>query len=148
MDARWIVADAADSVAVALSALDAGEAVGGITLIQAIPAGHKFALRPVERGESVIKLGHAIGIAAADIAAGAHVHEHNLAFAGGADRQAIGTEIRQPAAREAHFQGYVRADGRVGTRNFIGILTSVNCSATVAKRIAAQFHARATSSVS
>jgi altronate hydrolase len=139
MDARWIVADAADSVAVALSALDAGEAVGGITLIQAIPAGHKFALRPVERGESVIKLGHAIGIAAADIAAGAHVHEHNLAFAGGADRQAIGTEIRQPAAREAHFQGYVRADGRVGTRNFIGILTSVNCSATVAKRIAAHF---------
>ena len=139
MDVRWIVANAADSVAVALSALEAGEAVGGITLIQAIPAGHKFALRPVAKGESVTKLGHAIGIAAADILAGEHVHEHNLAFAGGADRQAIGTEIRQPAAREAHFQGYVRADGRVGTRNFIGILTSVNCSATVAKRIAAHF---------
>lgn len=139
MDHRWIVANAADSVAVALSALAAGEAVGGITLIQAIPAGHKLALRPIAKGEPVIKLGHAIGVAAADIAVGAHVHEHNLAFAGGADRQVIGTDIRQPTAREAHFQGYVRADGRVGTRNFIGILTSVNCSATVAKRIAAYF---------
>jgi altronate hydrolase len=139
MDARWIVADAADSVAVALSALEAGEAVGGITLIQAIPAGHKFALRPVAKGESVIKLGHAIGIAATDIRAGAHVHEHNLTFAGGADRQAIGTDIRQPAKREAFFDGFIRADGRVGTRNFIGILTSVNCSATVAKRIAVHF---------
>lgn len=139
MDARWIVADTADSVAVALSALASGEAVGGITLREAIPAGHKFALRPIAKGAPVIKLGHAIGIAAADIMAGVHVHEHNLAFAGGAERQAIGTDLRQPVARDASFEGYVRADGRVGTRNYIGILTSVNCSATVAKRIAAHF---------
>ena len=139
MKRRWIVADAADSVAIALSALEVGEVVGGITLIQTIPAGHKFALRSLAKGQPVIKLGHAIGVAAADIAAGAHVHEHNLAFAGGADRQAIGTDIRQSAQRDASFEGYVRADERVGTRNFIGILTSVNCSATVAKRIAAHF---------
>jgi altronate hydrolase len=139
MDRRCIIADAADSVAVALSALEAGETVDGITLIQAIPAGHKFALRSLAKGEHVTKLGYAIGVAATDIAPGAHVHEHNLEFSGGADRQEIATDIRQPAKREASFEGYVRADGRVGTRNFIGILTSVNCSATVAKRIAAHF---------
>jgi altronate hydrolase len=139
MERRWIVADAADNVGVALTALEAGDEAGGVALTQDIAAGHKFALRAVEKSEAVIKLGHAIGIAASDIAAGAHVHEHNLAFAGGADRKAIGTDLRQPAAREGYFQGYIRADGRAGTRNFIGILTTVNCSATVAKRIAAHF---------
>lgn len=139
MQRRWLIAHGADSVGIALTALDAGEAAGGIQLKTAIPAGHKFALRAIGKGDPVLKLGHAIGIASTAIAPGEHVHDHNLAFAGQADRSGIGTFIGQPPQVEASFDGFVRPDGRVGTRNFIGILTSVNCSATVAKRIAAHF---------
>ncbi len=139
MERRWILANEADSVAIALAALDAGEDVSGVAVRQFIPAGHKVAIRAMARGQPVIKLGHAIGIASADISPGTHVHEHNLAVAGNAEQVVTGTDFRQPARFEACFEGYVRADGRVGTRNHIGILTSVNCSATVAKRIAAHF---------
>jgi altronate hydrolase len=125
-----MIAHPGDNVGIALEPLSAGED---------IPAGHKFALHEIAAGESVIKLGHPIGIASTDIATGEHVHTHNLSFAGETQRSNIGTDIRQPERHEASFQGYVRADGRVGTRNYIGVLTSVNCSATVAKRIAAHF---------
>lgn len=134
-----LLAHPADSAAIALTDLEAGFEVQGVTLTGSVPAGHKFALRPVAKGESIIKLGHAIGIACADIPAGAHVHDHNLIFSGQSDRSSTGTNIRHPAPRDAQFMGYVRNNGRIGTRNFIGILTSVNCSATVAKRIAAHF---------
>jgi altronate hydrolase len=139
MASASLLAHPGDSVAIALVALEAGSEAQGLTLCENIQAGHKFALRPITAGESVIKLGHAIGVASADIAAGAHVHDHNLAFAGKADRSMIGTDIRPAARRDAHFLGYIRDDGKIGTRNFIGVLTSVNCSATVAKRIAAHF---------
>lgn len=139
MQNRWIITDVADNVAVALTALDAGEKIGDHLLPGAIPAGHKFALRDISKGEPVIKLGHAIGVASGDIVQGEHVHNHNLAFAGQADRSIIGTDIRQPPRHNACFDGYIRPDGRVGTRNSIAILTSVNCSATVAKRIASHF---------
>ncbi len=139
MAALFLIAHAADSVGIALGDLALGEAVGDISLTAAIPAGHKFSLRAIALGDPVIKLGHAIGLASADIATGEHVHSHNLRFAGQADRADIGTDLRQPAVREASFNGIVRADGRVGTRNFIAVLTSVNCSATVARRIAAHF---------
>jgi altronate hydrolase len=141
MPAAFLVAHPGDSVGIALVALEAGTEAQGVTLRQDVPAGHKFALRALVAGEPVLKLGHAIGVASADIAAGEHVHGHNLSFAGTADRSVIGTDVRQPNPREAQFLGYVRDDGRVGTRNFIGVLTSVNCSATVAKRIAAHFTA-------
>jgi altronate hydrolase len=137
--ARFLIAHAGDCVGIALTELAAGEDAGGVVLAEAIPAGHKFALRPIAVGEPVTKLGHAIGLASAAISSGAHVHTHNLAFAGQADRAAVGTDLRQPTPREASFHGIVRGDGRVGTRNFIAVLTSVNCSATVAKRIAAHF---------
>jgi altronate hydrolase len=137
--ARFLIAHANDSVAIALTALECGEEAGGVILVTPIPVGHKFAVRAIASGEPIIKLGHAIGLASAKIASGAHVHDHNLAFAGQADRANIGTELRQTAPQVARFQGIVRADGRVGTRNFIAVLTSVNCSATVAKRIAAHF---------
>lgn len=139
MQRRWLIAHPGDSVAIALTALDAGEMIEGVALKAAIPAGHKFARKAIGKGDPVIKLGHAIGIASADIAGGAHVHDHNLAFAGQAGRTDIGTHIVLPPPIEAHFDGFIRADRRVGTRNYIGILTSVNCSATVAKRIAAHF---------
>ncbi len=73
------------------------------------------------------------------IVPGEHVHTHNLAFAGQAERTEIGVDLNTPAPAPATFQGYIRADGGIGTRNFIGVLTSVNCSATVARRIAAYF---------
>ncbi len=139
MPAAYLVAHPADSVAIALCDLVAGGDADGLTIAEPIPAGHKFARRAIAAGEPVIKLGHAIGEASAPILPGAHVHSHNLVFAGRADRSHGGNDLRVPAALEAQFMGYVREGGRVGTRNFIGVLTSVNCSATVAKRIAAHF---------
>jgi altronate hydrolase len=139
MPNAWLLAHPDDSVAIALRTLEAGIEVQGVLLRENIPAGHKFALHPIAVDESIFKLGHPIGVACAAISAGSHVHDHNLAFSGQADRSIIGTDIRPPAHVGAHFMGYVREDGKVGTRNFVGILTSVNCSATVAKRIAAHF---------
>jgi altronate hydrolase len=129
-----------DTAATALRALSIGEAVeGSVTVREPIAAGHKVALRDIAAGEAVIKLGQSIGRASADIAAGAHVHVHNVAFAGGADPAVAATRLTDPARRPASFSGIVRADGRVATRNYIGVLTSVNCSATVARRIADHF---------
>lgn len=139
MQRRWLIAHSRDNVAIALEALDAGDILDGVTLLAPVPAGHKFAIRAIAQGAPVFKLGHAIGVAGREIAAGEHVHVDNLVFAGRVDRNAVGTDIVLPAPRQASFDGIVRPDGRVGTRNYIAILTSVNCSATVAKRIAAHF---------
>lgn len=139
MERAWLIADASDSVAIALRARPLGSVVGCIVVRSPIPAGHKVAIKAIAQGQPVIKLGHAIGVASADIAPGDHVHDHNLAFVRQASGHKIGTAIRVPTPRHAQFKGFVRHDRRVGTRNYIGILTTVNCSATVAKRIAAHF---------
>ncbi len=112
----------------------------GIVLTGDIPAGHKFALATVAAGQSVIKLGEHIGVASQTIAPGEHVHSHNLAFVPQPAGAIAGSAVRPvvPAAAR-RFLGYVRADGRVGTRNYVAIGTSVNCSATAARRIAAHF---------
>lgn len=136
---RSLHAHSDDSVGIALSALEAGCEEHGVTILEPIAAGHKFALQSIKAGTSVIKLGHSIGLASQDIPAGAHVHEHNLSCTGHANRNVVGIDIRQPAPRMEQYRGYVRPNGKVGTRNFIGILTSVNCSASVAKKIAAYF---------
>jgi altronate hydrolase len=106
-----------------------------------IPAGHKLAIRSVEAGAPVRRYGQIIGFATRDIQAGEHVHTHNLAM-GDFDRDyAFGADAK-PAptvAEAARFMGIVRADGRVATRNYVGILTSVNCSATAARAIADYF---------
>ncbi|MFX7878546.1 UxaA family hydrolase, partial [Acinetobacter baumannii] len=84
-----------------------------------------------------------IGVADRDIAAGEHVHSHNLKLVDFYRDPAFCSDVRPvdyvPEAERATFQGYVRAHGRVGTRNFIGILSSVNCSATVIRHIADHF---------
>jgi len=107
------------------------------------PAGHKIARDPIAAGAAVVKYGQIIGYATADIAAGEHVHSHNLAF-GAHDRAhhpGQGLAAAQ-AALERHrgpalsFQGYHRAGGQVGTRNFIALVATVNCSATVIRRAA------------
>ena len=135
----YLIANARDSVATAIEPLDAGASFAGGTILEPIPAGHKFALRSHAEREPVLKLGQPIGIASRGIAAGAHVHVHNLAFDGHSSREEQGADLREPAAAGATFEGFVRANGRVGTRNYIGVITSVNCSATVARRIAAHF---------
>ena len=108
-----------------------------------VPAGHKIAARRIAQGEPVRKYNAVIGVAARDIEAGDYVHAHNLQLADFHRDPAFSEDVRPvqyvPQAQRATFMGYVRADGRVGTRNFIGILSSVNCSASVISRIAAHF---------
>ena len=107
-----------------------------------MPRSHKLAVRDLPAGSAVHKYGQSIGRATADIAAGAHVHTHNLGmddterpYEFGTSRAVLPTSTGPPRV----FQGYPRANGRVGTRNFVGVLTSVNCSASTAKMIADQF---------
>jgi altronate hydrolase len=108
-----------------------------------VPAGHKVALIDVPAGGVVLKYGQPIGLATQPIIAGDHVHSHNLSINDFSRDYAFGADVvppnMVPDAERATFEGIVRADGRVATRNFIGILTSVNCSATAAKLIANQF---------
>jgi len=138
-----IVLDPGDSVGVARRTLAAGEALEGAAsaLVAAVrvPVGHKVALLDIGAGERVLKYAQLIGVARVPIAAGEHVHVHNLDFVA-ADAHAI-SESPSPVVVETTdtFAGYRRADGRAGTRNFIAVLSSVNCSATVAHRIAAGF---------
>ena len=108
-----------------------------------VPAGHKIAACRIAGGERIIKYDTVIGMAARDIEAGDHVHTHNLTVVDFERDPAFGQDVRPvdyvTDAERATFMGFVRPDGRVGTRNFIGILSSVNCSATVIKNIAAYF---------
>lgn len=108
-----------------------------------LPAGHKIAARRIAAGERVLKYNVVIGAASRDIEAGEHVHGHNLVLVDEYRDPGFGLDVKPvhyvPEAERARFMGYVRPDGRVGTRNFIGILSSVNCSATVINRIAAHF---------
>ncbi|MDT8342797.1 MAG: altronate dehydratase family protein [Thermohalobaculum sp.] len=127
----------ADNVVTAISPLEIGEEGA----IQLIPRGHKMATRPIAKGAPVVKYAQLIGYAADDIAAGAHVHTHNLEFRNVETAYAFSTNLRPvpPAATRDSFMGFRRPTGRVGTRNYIAVLTSVNCSATAARMIAAHF---------
>jgi altronate hydrolase len=131
----------ADNVATALRPIEAGMPVLGATAAEIIPRGHKIALRGIARGEAVRKYAQVIGFAREDIAAGAHVHVHNLEFRNVDVEYEFGTDLRPvaPVATPDTFKGYRRANGRYGTRNYIAIITSVNCSATAAHKIAAHF---------
>ncbi|HEY1753280.1 MAG TPA: altronate dehydratase family protein [Caulobacteraceae bacterium] len=128
--------NAADNVVVAMRRLNAGEAIDGEALATAepIPSGHKIATRPIRAGEIVRKYGQVIGAATADIAPGQHVHSQNLSMSQTREGAAGRIVQRQEAPR--FFDGYLRPSGKVGVRNYLGVLTSVNCSATVARHIA------------
>jgi altronate hydrolase len=109
--------------------------------MKGIPAGHKMAVRDLAQGQPVRRYNQIIGFATRPIKQGEHVHVHNLAmgaferdYAFCADRKET-----QYVVEPATFHGIRRADGRIATRNYIGILTSVNCSATVARMIADHF---------
>ena len=122
--------------------------VGGTTLIDEnvtvtglVPPGHKVAVRAVAAGQPVKRYNQEIGFASRDIVPGEHVHLHNLQMGALDLDYAFGADVKptQYVAASATFQGIVRADGRVATRNYLGILSTVNCSATVARGVADAF---------
>jgi altronate hydrolase len=133
-----------DDVAVALSDLSEGEQIhiddSTVKLREPIGRGHKFALHDIASNQEVRKYGWAIGRATTSIAAGAHVHTHNLATqldgAGAYVYQPNKSSGPLPATSDMTFQGYRRIDGHVGTRNEIWILCTVGCVARTAERIA------------
>jgi altronate hydrolase len=135
-----------DDVVIAGADLAPGTAIPGegTTAREAVPRGHKVATRAVARGEPVHRYGQVIGFATRDIAPGQHVHTQNLAM-GEFEREYAFSTLAEPTVHAdppATFQGILREDGRVATRNYVGILTSVNCSATVAGYIAGAFKRR------
>jgi altronate hydrolase len=144
-----------DDVAVTTRELPVGlrllTAEGELVLADEVPRGHKLALRNLAAGSAVHKYGQSIGRATTDIVAGAHVHTHNLGLddseLNGTDRAyefgTARTVLPAPPGPGRTFDGYHRANGRVGTRNFIGVLTSVNCAASSAAMIADQFRGMA-----
>ena len=140
-EARILAMHPDDNVALCLDPVAPGDALAsGVIAAEAVAPGHKIALGPIAPGEAVRKYGQVIGLARAAIAPGAHVHVHNVSADVGALRSAAGA-LSAPALppHRATFRGYRRASGKVGTRNYIGILTSVNCAASVARAIAAAF---------
>ena len=135
--------NAADDVVIACRDLEPGTVVLAekVSCVERIPAGHKIATRAVAIGEPVRRYNQIIGFATKPISAGQHVHVHNLEVHAFARDYAFsaGYQPTEYVAQPATFQGIVRADGRVATRNYIGILSTVNCSATVSKHIAEAF---------
>ncbi|MFW2336091.1 UxaA family hydrolase, partial [Ilumatobacter sp.] len=134
----------ADDVVIALRDIAAGAAVDvdGERMIAnvAIPAGHKMAVRNLTRGDAVHRYAQVIGSATSDIAAGDHVHGHNLAV-GEIELEhqvGVGYTPTVPAVERATFRGIRRSDGRIATRNYLAVIATVNCSATVARAIAAE----------
>ncbi|WP_170545926.1 UxaA family hydrolase [Ruegeria arenilitoris] len=129
-----------DNVVIALRDLHAGDQPFGLTspLTGPVHRGHKIAIDAIAAGENVIRYGQIIGQAKNDIKPGDHVHVHNLGM--GAHQQdyahASANTPLAPLDEGRTFQGFHRANGKVGTRNYIGILTTVNCSGSVARFIA------------
>src|SRR5277367_5304895 len=140
---QTLMLGSSDDVLVALKPLTAGQSLNGLRLAASsdIPAGHKLAIRAIAAGQPVHKFNQIIGFATQPIAVGELVHTHNLVMGDFERDYSIGseshpTELLDPPTT---FRGIVRPNGRVATRNYVGILTTVNCSATVARRIAAHF---------
>jgi altronate hydrolase len=146
-DARALLRlDPRDDVAVALREIGRGELVdSGVAALEDVPHGHKIALRAIAPGETVRKFGWPIGRATRAIAAGEHVHSHNLETllhgVEGYDWSTAAAEAL-PLSRAPTFRGYRRADGRVGTRNEIWVLPTVGCVARTVQKIAAAGDAR------
>ena len=136
-----------DNVVIARQPLLGGTRIESenVTVSGLVPPGHKVATQAIAAGEPVRRYNQIIGVATQPIAAGQHVHTHNLAFSRFDRGHAVGGDVRPVdyVKTPATFEGIVRGDlangGRVATRNYIGVLTSVNCSATVARAIADHF---------
>lgn len=133
--------DNADNVVTAIRALEVGADAEGRAARALIPRGHKIATAKISAGEPIRKYAQIIGYAGTDIAPGDHVHTHNVEFRHADTDYQFSTDLRPvaPAQTTDEFLGFRRANGKVGTRNYIAVLTSVNCSATAARKIADAF---------
>jgi altronate hydrolase len=138
-----------DNVCVAARDLDAGTIVtaGGhsIELPARVRMGHKIALEQLDRGQAVVKYGQTIGFTTEDVPPGAWLHTHNVTAGQFARDYAAATAIPpepEPLVGRT-FEGYRRANGKAGTRNYLAVISTVNCSATVSKHVAARFSAEA-----
>ncbi|NOU06680.1 MAG: altronate dehydratase [Hyphomicrobiaceae bacterium] len=137
---RSLRLNAKDNLVVAVDTIEAGRAVENVVASARIPRGHKMATVKIAKSEPVLKFGQIIGFATDDILPGAHIHTHNCGFAAFERDYAFAQDARQeiilPVSQQATFEGFRRQSGKVGTRNYLGVVTSVNCSATVARFIA------------
>ena len=133
--------DRADNVVTATRALEVGVVIEDVQTTALIPSGHKIASAAIAKGDPVRKYAQLIGYAATDIKAGDHVHTQNVEFRNTDMAYEFTTDLRPvvPATTQDTFMGFRRENGRVGTRNYIAIVTSVNCSATAARMIADHF---------
>ena len=132
-----------DNVVTVTAELDSGVEVEQVTTAGLVPCSHKIATAEIRQGEAVRKYAQIIGYASTDIRPGEHVHTHNVDFRNTSADYEFATDLKpvdvvSELARDT-FMGYRRENGKVGTRNYIGILTSVNCSATAARMIASAF---------
>jgi altronate hydrolase len=136
---------AKDNIAIARAPLAAGQKVRlegqEITLLDAVPMGHKVAIEPIAAGGNIVRYGQNMGRARMAIEPGRHVHVHNVSFEELAFNYEFPTgEVAFPVATAVPtFQGYVREDGRVGTRNYIAVVAASNCAAHTAELIAASY---------
>lgn len=134
-----------DNVCVAIRHLPAGAEVSvgdeSVRLMGEVRMGHKIALRPIAKGDRVYRYGQTIGFATSDIEPGDWVHTHNIEAGAFSRDYEYATEVPpDPAPIEGRtFHGYRRADGRAGTRNYLAIISNVNCSASVSKYVAQRF---------
>ncbi len=133
-----------DNVAVALKPILKGTTVNvagtEITVLEDIPQGHKFAIKPVKKGDAVIKYGFRIGYAQSDVEVGGWIHTHNLKTALGELLEYTynpeGHNDVEPS-EEAYFEGYMRENGKVGVRNEVWIIPTVGCVNSIARAIEA-----------
>jgi altronate hydrolase len=131
-----------DNVVLALSEIPPGQTLdqGNLRCREKIPAGHKVAIKNIDARQPIIKYGQIIGFASVTILPGSHVHTHNVEVSMFRRDYAIGSDIRStdilPEKLQATFDGIVRSDGRIATRNYLGILATVSCSASIAYYIA------------
>lgn len=141
---KFIRLHASDNVAIATEPLAPGNSVcvgeTQVVIAAAVPRGHKFAICEIPQDSPVLKYGQPIGIASVTITVGCHVHSHNLR-----DRHTVAERITStnpppsPPPIRRSFEGFVRSDGRVGTRNYVAVMSTVNCSATVCHRVVERF---------
>lgn len=126
-----------DNVAIALEELKSGEIIDNIKILNDIPFGHKVLLKDLKAGENIIKYGNPIGHLTRDCKTGEHVHEHNLKtnLSDIIDYKYLGENEYQPKECDVTFDGYLRQDGRVATRNEIWIIPTVGCVNSTAKKL-------------
>lgn len=129
--------DENDNVAVALEPLKKGDCVNGITLLDDIPFGHKVLLCDLKKGDKIIKYSNPIGSLICDAKKGSYIHCHNLKtnLNEGAKYCYNGCKAKAFNVEQAYFNGYVRPDGKVGTRNEIWIIPTVGCVNNTVRRI-------------